>query len=82
MKKLIAILGTFLVVGAAAPAPAVADDPVQRFLQKMTRSNKAHHSRAYRDRDDDRRQAEVPPVRPAEPRRRGRRRRRRRPAPV
>ena len=28
MKKLIAILGTFLVVGAAAPAPAVADDPV------------------------------------------------------
>jgi len=55
MKKFIAILSAFLVVGAAAPAPALADDPVTRLLQKMTQSNKASHARYNRDRDDDRR---------------------------
>ena len=44
MKKFIAILSAFLVVGAATPVPAVADDPVHRFLQKMARSNKASHA--------------------------------------
>lgn len=51
MKKFIAILSAFLVVGAAAPAPAIADDPVTRFLQKMTKSSKANRARRG---DDDR----------------------------
>lgn len=54
MKKVIAILSAFLVLGTAAPAPAAADDPVFRFLKKMTHSSKSQ-ARYKRDRDDDRR---------------------------
>lgn len=55
MKKFIAILSAFLVAGATAPVPAAADDAVHRFLQKMTRSNKASDARYNRDRHDDKR---------------------------